>query len=71
MLAPVPVTVNVVLPTAAIVTLPLAVPKYTLLLPFANVPMILPPKKLLPAATNNEYGLVITVVPEFAGPFAI
>ena len=33
MLAPVPVTVIVVLPTAEIVTLPLAVPIFTLLLP--------------------------------------
>ena len=51
-LIPVPVIVNVVLPAAAIVTLPFAVPKNTLLLPLANVPIMLPPKKLLPAPTN-------------------
>ena len=57
-LTPVPVIVNVVLPTAATVTLPLAVAILTLLLPFAHVPMILPPKKLLPAPTNIAYELV-------------
>ena len=41
--APVPVIVNVVLPTAAIVTLPFAVAMLTLLLPLASGPIKLPP----------------------------
>ena len=69
-LAPVPDIVNVVLPTAAIVTLPLAVPKNTLLLPFANVPMMLPKKRTLPPAIN-EYELVIVALVLATGPPAI
>ena len=41
-LAPVPVTINVVLPTEVILILPLADGIFTLLFPFANVPIILP-----------------------------
>ena len=55
-LAPVPVTTNTLaVPTADILTFPLAAGIFTLLLPFANTPKILPPKKLFPPATKNEY----------------
>ena len=67
---PVPEIVIVVLPTAAIVTLPFAVPKNTLLLPFANVPMMLPKKRALPP-TINEYGLVIVALVPAVGPAGI
>ena len=69
MLAPVPVIVNVVLPTAAIVTLLLAVPINTLLLPFANVPIILPVNLALPPA-SIEYALVIVALVPAVGPAA-
>ena len=60
-LAPVPVTVNTLLaPAALIVTLPPLVIR-KLLVPFAIVPITLPPKKLLPAATYNAYGLVMVM----------
>ena len=41
-LTPIPVTVIVVLPAAAIVTFPFAVAMFTLLLPFARLPIKLP-----------------------------
>ena len=69
-LTPVPDIVNVVLPTAAMVTLPLAAAMYTLLLPFATVPMMLPKKRELPA-TINAYELVIVALVLATGPPAI
>ena len=68
-LAPVPVMVNVVLPTAATVTFPFADAMYTLLFPFANVPMILPVNLALPPA-SIEYALVIVALVPAVGPAA-
>ena len=67
--APVPETVNVVLPTADIVTLALATIAI-LLLPFATVPMMLPKKRALPP-TINENGLVIVALVPAVGPAGI
>ena len=66
-LAPVPVIVNVVLPTAAIVTFPFAVPMYTLLLPFANVPTKLL-AVIFPTTANT---LVVLLNVKLALPFAV
>ena len=69
-LTPVPDIVNVVLPTAATVTFPFAAAMYTLLLPFANVPVMLPKKRALPP-TINAYELVMVALVLATGPPAI